>query len=165
MRKASLAASPKFVVDNREVVVVVELRRGSCLCGKVHFETRGNLRGVVYCHCSQCSKQTGHFLAATNVQDDSISVSGEENIGWYEASHFAKRGFCKNCGSVLFWKHNELDYISVMAGAFDYPSGLRAESHIFVADKGDYYEIGDDLPQYEKSGGGVVVAGADRSKD
>lgn len=135
-----------------------ELHRGSCLCGKVRFETRGQLRGVVYCHCSQCRKQSGHFYAATNVEDDSISISGEENINWYRASDFAKRGFCKNCGSVLFWKHDELDHISVMAGAFDDQSGLRGESHIFVGDKGDYYEINDRLPQYEKSGGGVVVA-------
>ncbi len=136
-----------------------ELHRGSCLCGKVRFETRGQLRGVVYCHCSQCRKQSGHFYAATNVQDDSIDISGAEHVSWYEASDFAKRGFCKHCGSVLFWKHHKLDYVSVMAGAFDQPSGLHGESHIFVGDKGDYYGIDDGLPQYEKSGGSVVVAG------
>ncbi|WP_114428804.1 GFA family protein [Phyllobacterium bourgognense] len=137
---------------------MTQLHRGSCLCGRVHFETRGKLRGIVYCHCSQCRKQSGHFYAATNVQDDSIDISGEENISWYEASEFARRGFCKNCGSVLFWKHKDLDYISVMAGSFDQPSGLQGESHIFVEDKGDYYRIDDDLPKYAKSGGGVVVA-------
>jgi hypothetical protein len=137
----------------------MELHRGSCLCGKVHFETRGNLRGVVYCHCSQCRKQTGHYYAATNVQADAIDVFGEEHVTWYQASDFASRGFCKNCGSALFWKHKDVDHISVMAGAFDQPSALHGESHIFVADKGDYYEIHDDLPKYAKSGGGVVVAG------
>ncbi len=138
---------------------MTEVHRGSCLCGKVRYETRGALRGVVYCHCSQCRKQSGHFYAATNVQDDSISISGAEHISWYAASEYAKRGFCKNCGSVLFWKHHQLDHISVMAGSFDQPSGLRGENHIFVADKGNYYEIDDGLPQYERSGGGVVVAG------
>ena len=58
-----------------------------------------------------------------------------------------------------FWKHKDLDYISVMAGSFDRPSDLHGESHIFVDDKGDYYQIDDDLPKYAKSGGGVVVAG------
>lgn len=135
-----------------------ELHRGSCLCGKVHFETRGPLRGVVYCHCSQCRKQTGHHYAATNVQNDSIEISGEDNISWYAASDFAKRGFCKNCGSALFWKRAISDHISVMAGAFDNPTGLHGESHLFVGDKADYYEIADDLVQYEKSGGGIVVA-------
>jgi len=136
---------------------MTEIHRGSCLCGKVRFETHGKLRGVVYCHCSQCRKQSGHFFAATNVQDDAISILGRENVKWYAASDFAQRGFCGTCGSVLFWKHHKLDYTSIMAGAFDQPSGLKGEYHIFVADKGDYYEIDDTLPQYEE-GGGVVVA-------
>lgn len=46
-----------------------------------------------------------------------------------------------------------------MAGAFDTPSGLVAESHIFVADKGDYYGIDDGLPQYSRSTPSVKVAG------
>jgi hypothetical protein len=126
-----------------------ELKKGSCLCGKVHFETRGPLRGIVYCHCSQCRKQSGHHYAAT----------GQDNISWYEASEFARRGFCKHCGSVLFWKHNELDYISVMAGAFDNPSGLHGKVHIFVGDKGDYYKIDDGLPQYVTGReAGILVA-------
>jgi hypothetical protein len=32
-------------------------------------------------------------------------------------------------------------------GAFDAPTGTKLEMHIFVADKGDYYDIADGLPQ------------------
>lgn len=132
---------------------------GSCLCGAVRFTTSAPLRGVVYCHCSQCRKQSGHYYAATNVDDKDLQVSGGENITWYAASPFAKRGFCSICGSALFWKHNEEDEISVMAGAFEQPSGLKAEAHIFVTDKGDYYEITDGLPQFERSTPNIRVAG------
>ena len=135
------------------------MHRGSCLCGGVHFTVSGPLRGVVYCHCSQCRKQTGHYYAATNVADDDLNVEGAEKITWYEASPYAKRGFCSVCGSALFWKHNEADEISVMAGAFEQPSGLRAEAHIFVLDKGDYYDITDGLPQFERSTPDIKVAG------
>ena len=45
-----------------------------------------------------------------------------------------------------------------MAGAFDKPSGLKGESHIFVADKGDYYAICDGLPQFERSSPTIAVA-------
>ncbi|QND53398.1 GFA family protein [Phyllobacterium sp. 628] len=138
---------------------MAELHSGSCLCGNISFKTRGKLRGIVYCHCSQCRKQSGHYYAATNVQNDDITILGEDNIKWYAASEYAARGFCKNCGSVMFWKHHDLDYISVMAGSFDQPSGLRGETHIFVGDKGDYYDIKDELPKYVASGGGIVVAG------
>ena len=135
------------------------LHKGSCLCGAVRFTASGSLRGVVYCHCSQCRKQSGHYYAATNVAVDDLGIEGGEKITWYEASTFAKRGFCSVCGSALFWKHNEADEISVMAGAFDQPSGLEAEAHIFVVDKGDYYTIDDGLPQFERSTPDIKVAG------
>ncbi len=114
---------------------------------------------MIYCHCKQCRKQSGHFFAATNVTDDRILIEGASNITWYRGSDIARRGFCRICGSVLFWKHDELETISVMAGAFDTPSGLEADSHIFVADKGDYYEIDDGLPQFPQSTPSIKVAG------
>ncbi|KQZ96607.1 aldehyde-activating protein [Mesorhizobium sp. Root157] len=131
---------------------------GSCLCGKVRFTAHGPLRGVAYCHCSQCRRQTGHFLAATNVGDADIAIEGDEALVWYAASNFAKRGFCGTCGSVLFWKHNELEEISVTAGSFDMPTELEGECHIFVADKGDYYRIDDGLPQFARSSPSIKVA-------
>lgn len=133
-------------------------RSGSCGCGAVHFTVAGPVRGVIYCHCSQCRKQTGHFFAATNVADSDINVRGEENITWYRSSAAARRGFCCLCGSALFWKLDGLDTISVMAGAFDTPSGLKGECHIFVADRGDYYEIDDGLPQFSQSTPAIKLA-------
>lgn len=134
------------------------VHRGSCLCGAVGFRTRGPLRGVIYCHCSQCRKQTGHYVAATSAADANIDIEGSESLAWYAASEAAKRGFCRVCGSVLFWKHEGLDRISIMAGAFDRPSGLKAQSHIFVADKGDDYTIDDGLPRFEHSRPALEVA-------
>lgn len=131
---------------------------GSCLCGAVSFEATGPLRGVVYCHCSQCRKQSGHYYAATNVSDTALTVHGSDNVTWYSASDFARRGFCRTCGSVLFWKSNTEDYTSVMAGAFEESGALRGEMHIFVADKGQYYDITDGLPQFDRSTPAVKVA-------
>jgi hypothetical protein len=122
---------------------------GGCHCGAVSFEARGSLRDVIYCHCTQCRKQSGHFVAATRCDDSQLSIEGADNLTWYAASAEAKRGFCSTCGSPLFWKRNDSDRTSIMAGSFDTPSGLKASHHIFVADKGDYYEIEDGLPQYQ----------------
>lgn len=136
-----------------------QVNSGSCLCGAVRFSTKGALRGVVYCHCSQCRKQSGLYYAATNVADTNIDIRGLDNVTWYAASDLARRGFCRNCGSLLFWKHNQLDEISVMAGAFEQPSGLKGECHIFVAGKGDYYSIDDGLPQFEGASPKVITEG------
>jgi hypothetical protein len=116
----------------------------------VRFATLGPLRGVIYCHCSQCRKQTGHHYAATNVPDGNIVIEGSESVSWYRSSPEAQRGFCRTCGSALFWKRDGSDYVSVLAGSFEQPSGLEGAEHIFVADKGDYYEITDTLPQRDQ---------------
>lgn len=136
-----------------------ETHNGSCLCGAVRFRTEGALRGVVYCHCTQCRKQSGHHFASTNVADDRLQIEGSDNVSWFQSSTDARRGFCKTCGSVLFWKHRKLDYTSINAGAFDKPTGLHGAMHIFVADKGDYYDITDGLPQHQASSPRLVVAG------
>lgn len=125
-----------------------EFHEGGCLCGAVRFTTRGKLRELIFCHCSQCRKQTGLYYAATNVLDSDMNLEGADEITWYRSSSAARRGFCRHCGSALFWKAEGLDYTSILAGAFEKPTGLEPGYHIFCADKGDYYEIRDDLPRF-----------------
>lgn len=126
-----------------------EIHTGGCGCGAVRFEARGPLRSVIFCHCDQCRRQSGHFLGATAVADDMLTVIGTQNLTWYKSSEKAKRGFCALCGSGLFWKHDRLDQTSILAGSFDKPTGLTASHHIFTGQKGDYYAINDGLPQNE----------------
>ncbi len=126
-----------------------ELRTGACLCGAVSLRTQGTVSEVVFCHCSQCRLQTGLHYAATDVARDRLKVTGEDMVRWYRSSDGAQRGFCSTCGSALFWLRDGSDHISVMAGAFDEPSGLVGGYHIFCADKGDFYEIGATLPAYQ----------------
>lgn len=134
------------------------ISNGACLCGAVRFTTFGALRGVVYCHCTQCRKQSGHVYAATSVDASQLEIKGSDNITWYAASDFARRGFCSRCGSLLFWKANSEPDISIMAGAFDVKAELVGACHIFVGQKGGYYRIDDGLPQYERSSPDLVVA-------
>lgn len=117
-------------------------REGSCLCGSITFKTSGPLREPVGCHCQQCRKQSGHHYVATDTADSDLVIADPSgSLNWYDASDFAKRGFCRNCGSALFWKSNGSDSTSILLGAFDGDTGLKVERHIFVADKGDYYDI------------------------
>ncbi len=120
--------------------------KGSCLCGAVTFEATGRPEGFAVCHCSQCRKQSGHFWASAHVPDADLDIQGE--VVWYQSSEKVRRGFCPTCGSALFWKHSNDDHTSFALGAVDGPTGARLEKHIFTADKGDYYDIADDVPQY-----------------
>lgn len=125
------------------------MHTGSCLCGGVAFQISGDLSPPSVCHCSQCRKQSGHVWSSTFLPDSQLTLTRQNSLKWYAASDSAKRGFCSTCGSFLFWKHNDEDTISVAMGSLNEPTGLHLAKHIFVADKGDYYDITDDLPQFE----------------
>ncbi len=121
---------------------------GSCLCGAITFAASGPARDPAACHCSQCRKQSGHHWASVQVMDDALTITG--NPTWYASSDTAKRGFCPTCGSFLFWKGADDPDTGVALGALDGPTGLRLQRHIFTADKGDYYDIEDNVPQEEQ---------------
>jgi hypothetical protein len=123
------------------------MRTGSCLCGAVNFEVTGDLPGPDACHCTQCRKHSGHYFASTDVARAALTIRGEEHVSWFQSSAKVRRGFCKRCGSSLFWDPIFKDRIGIAMGAFDSPTGTRLAIHIFVADKGDYYDIADGLPQ------------------
>lgn len=123
------------------------MHNGSCLCGSVAFTIDGDLSPPSLCHCGQCRKQSGHVWSSTWTHQDNLIFTASDTLAWFRASDIARRGFCRSCGSFLFWQHNDEDTISISMGAFDTPTGLQLARHIFVADKGDYYDITDDLPQ------------------
>lgn len=119
---------------------------GSCLCGAVRYRVTGRLRPVIGCHCTQCRKTSGHYVAASAAARDSVAVTGA--VTWYASSPGARRGFCAICGSNLFWD-GPGSHLSIFAGTLDGDPGVRLAGHIHCADKGTYYEISDGLPQAE----------------
>jgi hypothetical protein len=120
---------------------------GSCLCGAVSLAVEGALPGPDACHCSQCRRWSGHVWASTDIPQAALTVRGGEHVAWFQSSETVRRGFCSRCGSALFWDKAGWDKIGVAMGAFDTPTDTRLHVHIFVADKGDYYDIADDAPQ------------------
>ena len=128
----------------------VQSLQGSCLCGAVQFSITGPLRPVSYCHCNQCRKTHGHFAAYTRVEDSCLQLETSTGLAWYRASDFARRGFCRECGSSLFWQRDATKTISIAAGSLDLPTGLIADRHIYVNDAGDYYSINDGLEVYSQ---------------
>ncbi len=127
---------------------------GRCMCGSIEFTFIADKLDVTACHCGQCRAWSGHVWASLNASFDTLEIlKGEENLGWFRSSDYARRGYCKACGSALFWHGDKLDdykhRIAIAAGSITAPTGAALVEHIFVADKGDYYEITDGLPQIE----------------
>jgi hypothetical protein len=126
---------------------VADEHTGKCLCGAVSYRAEG-LADIWYCHCRQCRRLTGHYLPACRTTRDKLSVSGE--VVWALHSGQSEHGRCAACGSLLFWTTKGTAYVSVLPGSLEHTRGITVRGHIFVAEKGDYYEISDGLPQFER---------------
>jgi len=124
------------------------IREGGCLCGGVRYRVTGELRDVIACHCQQCRRTTGHFFANTDARRSDFRLLRDDSLRHYESSPGIHRSFCGTCGATLFWERLGGEQISVAAGTFDGPTGLKLACHIFTAFKGDYYELEPDLPQH-----------------
>ena len=144
--------------ERLEMTDETSLTTGGCLCGAVRYEVRGPLRDVVNCHCSMCQRLHGSFGPHSKARKVNITVTKADGLAWYKTSEVARRGFCRACGSSLFWEPFELDATGIIAGSLDGPTGLKTMGHIFVGEKSDFYEIVDDLPQYDGSSNGELVS-------
>ena len=111
---------------------------GSCLCGKITYRISGELRPVVACHCNQCSKASGHYVAATQALAGDMEIKGAPQ--WYQSSDMAERGFCPTCGSNLFWRRRGSEFVSIHAGGLDGPTGLKMTTQLYCESAGDYYD-------------------------
>jgi hypothetical protein len=129
---------------------------GGCLCGAVRYEVRGPLRDVLICHCKECRRWHGHVSASTAARKRDLVLIAADSLRWIQSPNSdadARRGFCGNCGSSLFWDPPRREDISIAAGTLDAPTGLRTAGHWFVSQAADYYDLPDDgLPRHERSG-------------
>ena len=124
---------------------------GRCLCGAVTYEVHGPLRDVFLCHCVECRRWGGYIGAFTATLEEHLVVGEPSALRWIdspESDGHARRGFCGECGSSLFWDSPERDRISIAAGTLERPAGLRVAGHIYTHQAGDYDAIPDDgLPR------------------
>jgi len=130
---------------------------GGCLCGAVRYEVKGTLRDIVNCHCNMCRKLHGNFGPHSKARKVNIKITNDDGLAWYKTSNVAQRGFCRECGSSLFWEPFDLDATGIIAGSLDSSLGLKTIGHIFVGEKADFYEITDGLPQFQESSNGELV--------
>ena len=91
--------------------------RGRCLCGAVEALAKGVSQSVGACHCTTCRRWGGGPLLAVDCGRE-VTFTGEDQIGIYNSSDWAERGFCKQCGTHLFYRIKASgDYI-MPAGLF-----------------------------------------------
>jgi len=119
---------------------------GQCLCGAMRYRAK-NLSDIWWCHCKQCQRLTGLYVAAAGVARSDLEITGEVN--WLPISDKSQSGHCPKCGSYVFWNAKDFSTISILAGSLNDTEDLVVKGHIFVSEKASFYAISDGLPQYD----------------
>ncbi len=124
--------------------------KGSCLCGAVGFELRPPTLWCAHCHCGMCRRAHGAaFVTWIGVPETGFKVvAGEAQLGWYASSDEARRGFCRQCGSSMFfqssrWPGEMHVALANMEGEID----RKPSAHVFYQAHVSWYEPGDSLPR------------------
>ena len=124
---------------------------GGCWCGAVRYRVADAFLYAANCHCSRCRAATGTaFKAFAGIErerleitdgSDRLLVVGEEDLNDTR---------CGACGSLLFSVVRDGAYVHVAMGSLVDAPTIRPTAHIFVASKAPWFEITDDLPQFEE---------------
>lgn len=112
-----------------------EVLRGSCLCGGVAYRADGPVRHTSHCYCTMCQKQHGAASGTyANVARATFALErGAALVTEYASSDHGRRGFCKVCGSTLYWRSTQSeDRIAVTLGTLEpaYTGTVETELHV-----------------------------------
>ncbi|WP_407520965.1 GFA family protein [Methylobacterium oryzisoli] len=124
---------------------------GRCLCGAVRFTVQPKHREMDVCHCGMCRRWSGGALMSVECVPG-ITIDDEAKLGLYGSSDHGERGFCRICGSSLFWRMRDGSLLTVSAQAFDDPAQFTFATEIFIDDK---------PPNYAFAGSTVKKTGAE----
>jgi len=120
--------------------------QGQCHCGAVQFTGKGPIKGVDACHCSTCRQlNAGPYMGVGF--HEGITISTNKALTWYDSSEWARRGFCNNCGTSLFYNLKGSDFYSVSSGCLDMPTTLTLGKEYFIDKKPDFYSFEGERPR------------------
>ena len=109
------------------------------MCGAVKISGTANDRNVAVCHCEMCRRwSAGPFMEVTC---QTVVFDGEESIGRIRSSDWAERGFCRKCGSNLFYHIIDSTDYQISAGLLDDQSALQMSLQVLTDSKPSYYEF------------------------
>lgn len=116
--------------------------QAKCLCGAVGITITMQSNHISVCHCSMCRKWGGGPLFAAEPIGD-VSFMGNEHIAIFSSSEWAERGFCKQCGTHLFYRLKQEEHYAIPVGLLD-GSDWDFTEQIFIDQKPEFYTFAND---------------------
>ena len=124
---------------------------GGCWCGKVRYRVADEFLYASNCHCSRCRAATGSaFKPFAGIEREKLELSDGEDALLVVGDDDLNDTRCRECGSLLFSVVRDGAYVHVALGTLVDAPSLRPTKHIFVGSKASWFEITDDLPQFEE---------------
>jgi len=124
---------------------------GQCLCGAVHYAVADEFVYATNCHCSLCRRATGAaFKPFAGIERDKLVITeGGDKLMIFgdEAGNDTR---CRVCGSFLYSVVRDGAFVHVALGTLVDAPTIRPTKHIFVGSKAPWFEITDNLPQFEE---------------
>ncbi len=128
-----------------------QLLKGACECGTVRYQVADEFLYASNCHCSRCRAATGSaFKAFAGIERNKLDVVDGRDRLLVVGETDSNDTRCGACGSLLFSVVRDGAYAHVAMGSLVDAPGIRPTSHIFVGSKAPWFEITDDLPQFEE---------------
>ena len=125
---------------------------GGCHCGAIRYEVTGNALTHALCHCSDCRRSAGAPMVGwTMYRGDAVKVTkGAPKV--YASSENARRHFCPDCGTGLFYVNEKMlpGIIDIQSGTYDDPNAVPPKAHIQVAERIGWMERVHELPTFER---------------
>jgi hypothetical protein len=124
---------------------------GTCACGAVRYRVADAFVYAMNCHCSNCRASTGSaFKPMAGIERGKLEITeGADNV-LLSGDDAANDTRCGVCGSFLFSVVRDGGYVHVALGSLVDTPAIRPDKHIFVGSKAPWFEITDDLPQFEE---------------
>ena len=124
---------------------------GKCECGTVGYRVADAFLYAANCHCSRCRAATGSaFKAFAGIEREKLTITeGLDHLAVFGEEDLNDTR-CGACGSFLFSVVRDGRYVHVSMGSLVDAPSIRPTHHIFVGSKAPWFEITDDLPQFEE---------------
>ena len=124
---------------------------GKCECGAVRYQVADAFRYAANCHCSRCRAATGSaFKPFAGIERGKLEVTEGQSMLLVVGEENSNDTRCGACGSLLFSVVRDGEYVHVAMGSLVDAPSIRPTNHIFVGSKAPWFEITDDLPQFEE---------------
>ena len=111
-----------------------------CLCNAVNISADTIQPHVGACHCKTCRTWGGGPFMELNCGAN-VEIAGDEHLKIYDSSEWAERGFCKNCGTHLFYRLKGTGEHMIPVGLFSDEAALEFGTEVFIDEKPSYYSF------------------------